>query len=137
MIPKSDLRERRLGDPYAFAVLQWPAVVAFMETPGEGWWLALKFALGLWVCLLSLAAIFGRRGAGPTFGFAVTLCAALVAAFWASQPGPWMYLWLALLPIGLYAAQRARLDEPGRASSRAATAGAPDLPDRGGTDGKL
>jgi hypothetical protein len=116
MTPAPDRRDaRRLGDPYAFAVLQWPAVVGALELPDAGWWVALKFALCLWVGLLALAATFGRRGAGPAFGLATSLCAALVAAFWASHPGAWMYLWLALLPIGFYAAQRARLDEPDRA----------------------
>jgi hypothetical protein len=113
MTPEHDRRRaRRLGDPYAFAVLQWPAVVGAMETPDVGWWLGLKIALGLSVGLLALAATFGRRGAGPAFGLATSLCAALVPAFWARHPGPWMYLWLTLLPIGFYAAQRARLDEP-------------------------
>ena len=113
MTPGADRRQaRRLGDAYAFAVLQWPAVVGALETPAAGGWLALKIALGLWVVLLALAATFGRRGAGPAFGLATSLCAALVAAFWASHPGLWMYLWLALLPIAFYAAQRTRLDEP-------------------------
>lgn len=131
MKPKREPQQaRRLGDPYAFAFLQWPAVVAIMEMPDGGWGLALKIGLGLWVGLLSLAATFGRRGAGPTFGLAISLCAALVAAFWASHPGPWMYLWLALLLIGFYAAQRARLEEPEPTPSATLMAGQPDTPRR-------
>ncbi len=103
---------RRLGDAYAIALLQWPAVIGWWGAPDEGWGLALKITLGLWVVLLSLAVTFGRKKAGTKFGLAITLCAVLVAAACATHPGPWLYPCLFLLMICFYAAQRARIQEP-------------------------
>ena len=84
-----------------------------VAAPGTGWWLALKIVLGLWVGLVALALIFGRRE-GTLFGTMMALCAALVGAIWVSNPGPWMWLWALLLVPAFYGAQRARLIEPSR-----------------------
>lgn len=104
--------DRRLGDSYAIALLHWPAVIGLIATPGQGWWIVLKLAFGIWVGLLALALVFGRRAAGTRFGTFMVLCAALVGAAWIAHPGPWMYLWLVLLVPAFYGAQRARMIEP-------------------------
>ena len=67
-------RDRRLGDPYAFALLQWPAVVLLFELPGGFWWMALKVALAIWLAVSTLAALFGRYREAPQFGACVALC---------------------------------------------------------------
>ncbi|MCP4997955.1 MAG: hypothetical protein GY933_04180 [Hyphomicrobiales bacterium] len=103
---------RRLGDAYAIALLQWPAVIGIWALSNDGWQLILKIGLSAWVVLLSLAVTFGRKEAGTRFGLATILCAVLVAAACAAHPGLWMFLWLFLLMVSFYAAQRAHLQEP-------------------------
>lgn len=100
---------RRLGDPYSFALLQWPAVLGLFELPGGFWGTAGKAALGLLLLLLTLSAFFGRYRATPQFGTANLLCCTAVAAFWWAHPDPWQFLWLALLAVGFFAMQRALL----------------------------
>ena len=108
----SDIATRPLGDSFAVAVIHWPAVVGFMEVGNQGWELAVRIALGVWIVVLSLAMIAGRGKAGAQWGLAMTMCAGLVAAFWAAHPGAWMYLFLGLLFLFFHVALRARLQEP-------------------------
>jgi hypothetical protein len=114
-----------VADVYAFAVLQWPAVIGLFELGGEGWQLAGRIALAAWLALMQLAAY--RRGHGRFFGNSMLLLAGCVAAFWWTHPGPWMYLWLALIPVGMYAAQTRTLTGAGRGAdaSSAATRASP------------
>jgi hypothetical protein len=73
----------------------------------QGWQLALKIALAVWLGLFHLIAY---RGAGGRFmGNSLLMLSACVAAFWWSHPGPWMYLWLAVIVIGMYATVRGAL----------------------------
>lgn len=102
---------RRLGDPYAFALLQWPCVVLLLELPGGLWWAALKVVLATWLAVSTLAAFFGRYRGAPRFGLCLVLCLGLVALFWTAHPGAWQFLWLLGLPIAFFAAQRALLAE--------------------------
>ena len=100
-----------MGDSFAVAVIHWPAVVGFMEVGNQGWELAVRIALGVWIVVLALAMIAGRGKAGAQWGLAMTMCAGLVAAFWAAHPGAWMYLFLGLLFLFFHVALRARLQE--------------------------
>ena len=103
---------RRLGDSYAIAILQWPAVIGFLEAPEDGLGSAVKWTCAAWVVVTVLTITFGRGEAGSRFGVAMSICAALVAAFWLAHPGGLMYVWLALLLLCFFAAQRARVAEP-------------------------
>jgi len=97
-------RSRAVGEVFTYALLLWPAVVALFMLQSEGWQLWLKIALGIWLGLLHLVAY---RGAGGRYaGNSLLMLSACVAAFWWTHPGPWMYLWLVVIMIGLYAAVR-------------------------------
>jgi hypothetical protein len=95
---------RAVGEIFTYALLLWPAVVGLFALHGEGWQLALKIALAVWLGLLHLVAY--RQGRGAFFGNSLLMLSACVAAFWWTHPGPWMYLWLIVVVIGLYAAVR-------------------------------
>ena len=93
-----------LGEVFTYALLLWPAVGALFLLESQAWQLALKMALAVWLGLFHLIAY---RGAGGRFlGNSMLMLSACVAAFCWSHPGPWMYLWLAAIVIGMYAAVR-------------------------------
>lgn len=98
---------RPLAEPYAFALLTWPAVVGLMAL--KPWdfsdWRAI--ALALWLLAMQLAAYGRRRGAG--FGNAMLLASGVVALACQTHPSPWSLAWLLPLFIVLFAAQQARL----------------------------
>lgn len=99
---------RRLAEPYAFALLLWPAVVALMlSRPAEPWTAYARAALWLWLGAMQLAAYTGGRGAG--FGNAVALMSGTVAVACATFPSPWALACLPVLMLTLYAAQRLRI----------------------------
>lgn len=104
---------RRLGDPFAFALLQWPCVVLLLELPEGAGWTVLRVGLALWLAATALAAFSGRGAAaardGPRFGLWMLICLGLVGLGWAARPGPWLYACLVALPFAFYAAQRAAL----------------------------
>ncbi|MFL6649902.1 MAG: hypothetical protein ACJ8J7_01305 [Sulfurifustaceae bacterium] len=95
---------RPVGDVFTFILLTWPAVVGLFFLTSEGWELAAKIALAVWLVLIHSIA-YGR-GRGAFFGNSLLMLTGCVAAFWWTHPGPWMYLWLAIIVIGLYAAVR-------------------------------
>lgn len=98
----------RLAEPYAFALLLWPAVGALMQSwPAEPWTAYARAALWLWLGVMHLAAYTGGRGAG--FGNAVALMSGTVAAACAAFPSPWALAGLPVLMLTLYAAQRLRI----------------------------
>ncbi len=118
---------RAVGEIFAFALLLWPAVIGLFALSSDGWQLALRIALAVWLGLLHLVAY--RRERGAFFGNSMLMLSACVAAFWWTHPGPWMYLWLVVLFIGLYAAIRGVLNARTPLSERAR---APDAADARG-----
>jgi len=98
---------RPLAEPYAFALLTWPAVVGLMALSPLDFsdWRAL--ALGAWLLIMQLAAYGKKRGAG--FGNAMVLSSILVALVCLTYPSPWSLAWLLPMFIVLFAAQQARL----------------------------
>lgn len=125
-MPQPPALERALAEPFAFALLQWPLLLAVLHLDrGGGWWLALRVACGLLLALALLAAY--ARGLG--FGNAMTAAAGCVAGAWWSWPTGWAVAWLALLALLLLAAQTAllrRLLEPGEAPSGAERRATPE-----------
>ncbi|MDD5366303.1 MAG: hypothetical protein PHR30_13270 [Gallionellaceae bacterium] len=105
---------RILAEPYAFALVTWPAVVGLLAPLPEAWSAWLMGGLGLWLGAMQLAAY--SRGAG--FGNVMLATSAVVALACLSHPSPWALAWLPALLIGLNAAQRVRLGSPGRSSAR-------------------
>jgi len=98
---------RAVGELFTYALLLWPAVVGLFVLQSQGWQLALRIALGIWLGLLHLVAY---RGAGGRFlGNSMLMLSACVAAFWWSHPGAWMYLWMFFILVGVYAAIRGSL----------------------------
>lgn len=95
---------RPLAEPYAFALITWPAAALALRlaAAGEQGW---AIAAVSWLTLFAVAAY--RRGAG--FGNVMLLTNAAVA--WASTayPSPWAFAAFPLLLIGLHGAQRALL----------------------------
>jgi hypothetical protein len=103
---------RAVGELFAYALLLWPAVVGLMVLQSQGWQLALRIAMAIWLLLMHLTAY---RGKGGRFvGTSLLMLSACVAGFWWAHPGPWMYPWLFVILVGLYASVRRVL----RASSR-------------------
>jgi len=96
-----------LAEPYAFALVQWPAVLAVLQLPSEGMLLGLRVAAGIWLALALLAA-YGR-GRGAAFGNVMVVLCGLVAGAWWTYPSAWTFAWAPALLISLYSAQRARL----------------------------
>jgi len=114
---------RAVGEVFTYALLLWPAVVGLIELRAEGWQLALKIGLAVWLGLLHIVAF--RQGRGAFFGNSLLMLSACIAAFWWTHPGPWMYLWLVVVVIGLYAAVRGVLNGRTLLSNPAPTPGAP------------
>jgi len=82
----------------------WPALSALFLLDTEGWQLAARIVLAVWLGLLHLVAY---RGAGGRYlGNSMLMLSGCVAAFWWAHPGPWMYPWLGVILIGLYASVR-------------------------------
>jgi hypothetical protein len=104
--PAPDLRTA-LAEPYAFAFVQWPAVLAILQLPDEGVLFVVRVAAGVWLALALLAAYV--RGRGAAFGNLMVLLCGCVAGAWWAYPSPWTFAWAPALLIGLYAAQFARL----------------------------
>lgn len=96
-----------IADVYAFAFLQWPALVGLLALGSESWELAVRIGLAGWLALMQLAA-YGR-GHGAQFGHGMLMLAGCVAGCWWAYPGPWIYPWLALILVGMYAVQRSAL----------------------------
>lgn len=109
--PVPDLA-KRLAEPYAFALLTWPAVLGLLVAIPDEWANPLRIALCLWLGAFHLAAYGGGRGAG--FGHAMLLMSGLVAACTMTFPSPWALAWLPPLLAVLLAAQRMRLRPPAR-----------------------
>lgn len=104
-----------VGEILTYTLLLWPAVIGLIVLKSEGWQLALKIVLAVWLGLMHLVAY---RGAGGRFiGNSIMMLSAFVAAFWWTHPGLWMYLWL-LIVIGLYASIRGLLGEKKLPASR-------------------
>ena len=75
-----------LSEPYAYIVLQWPALLGALALDSDGWPSITRIALFVLVALLQISA--WRRG-GAGFGnamFAATLCAATA---WQLYPSAW------------------------------------------------
>jgi hypothetical protein len=97
-------RERAVGELFTYVLLLWPAVVALFELGSEGWQLWLRIAAAIWLLLMHLTAY---RGAGGRFvGTSLVMLSLCVAGFWWTHPGPWMYAWLPVILVGLYASVR-------------------------------
>jgi len=111
--------ENPSAEPFAFALVQWPALIGVLAFDDTGWLLAARIALGAWLALTVLAAYSGRRGVA--FGNTMLLLLACVAGAWWAYPGAWVLAWLAPLLIGLHAAQRTRL-RPTQAADSGASA---------------
>ncbi|MFL6649104.1 MAG: hypothetical protein ACJ8KO_14180 [Sulfurifustaceae bacterium] len=95
---------RPVGDVFTYILLTWPAVVGMFFLTSEGWEPTAKIALAVWLALIH--GIAYGRGRGAFFGNSLLMLTGCVAAFWWTHPSPWMYLWLAIIVIGLYAAVR-------------------------------
>ncbi|MBI5936921.1 MAG: hypothetical protein HY850_03645 [Betaproteobacteria bacterium] len=102
--------DRALAEPYAFAVLLWPAVVGIYLLAGQDQPAFLRYALIAWLAIMHLAAYGGGRGMG--FGNVTLFNSAVVAMACHTYPSLWALAWLPLLLVGLYAAQRVRLNVP-------------------------
>lgn len=99
---------RALGEPVAFALLQWPALlVIVLWDDAEGWRFALRVALLVWCLAMTIAAYTGGRGRG--FGNAMLVMAMCVAGATWWHPSAWAWAWVVPLPVLLLAAQRLRL----------------------------
>lgn len=95
-----------IAEPYAFAVLLWPAVVGAFLLAGQDDALIWRYVLYAWLAIMHLAAYGGKRGMG--FGNVMLFNSAVVLMACYTHPSPWSLAWLPLLLIGLHAAQRAR-----------------------------
>jgi hypothetical protein len=96
--------QRAVGEIFTYALLLWPAVSALFMLESEGWQLAAKIAAGTWLVLLHPVAY--RGAGGRHVGTSVLMLSGCVAGFWWAHPGPWMYAWLAIILVGLYASVR-------------------------------
>ena len=66
-------------DPFAFALLQWPALIGVLELPHSPWgWMGIGL-LSLWILALQSAAFRGKYAIRPDFGFLI-LCPFLMFA---------------------------------------------------------
>ena len=110
MTDQQTLNARDLGDSFAVALLQWPALIGAMSLGQEGWALALRIVLGTWVALVALGLIFGRKE-GPRWGLAMSLAAGCIAALWLTHGTLWSLVWFALAMISFHAAIRVRITE--------------------------
>jgi hypothetical protein len=101
--PNAPTLRSRLAEPYAFAMLIWPAVIALATPLSDGWADWMRYTTMGWLVAMQLAAYTGRRGIG--FGNAVLLMSGIVALACASFPSPWTLAWLPALLVTLHAAQ--------------------------------
>ena len=99
--------DRALAEPYAFALLLWPAVVGIYLLTGQDQLSFLRYGLYVWLAIMHLAAYGGGRGIG--FGNVMLFNSGVVVMACQTYPSPWTLAWLPVLLIGLYAAQRTRL----------------------------
>ncbi|MBX3607185.1 MAG: hypothetical protein KF788_18040 [Piscinibacter sp.] len=113
-------RDRLAAEPFAFALVQWPALVGALAWDGPGWESAGRWAMVAWLALTVLAGYSGRRPAA--FGNLLVLLLVVVGFAWWTGPGAVQLAWLPPLLVGLYAAQRARL-RPATAAPPAQPAG--------------
>ena len=97
--------ETAVGEVFTYPLLLWPALSAVLLLESEGWQLAVKIAAAVWLVLMHLVAY--RGAGGRSLGTSLLMLSGCVAGFWWAHPGPWMYLWLAVIFIGLYASVRA------------------------------
>ena len=104
------------GDIFTFALLLWPAVVGLVALPDQGWTLALKIALAIWLGVMHLVAY--RQQGKAFFGNSMLMLSGCVAGFWWTHPGSWMYAWLLTILVGVYAVVRGALQ--GRSQTGAA-----------------
>jgi hypothetical protein len=95
---------RAVGELFTYVLLLWPAVVGLFELRSEGWQLWLRIAAAIWLALMHLTAYRGRGG--RYLANSLLMLSGCVAGFWWTHPGPWMYLWLFVIVVGLYAAVR-------------------------------
>lgn len=102
--PASKALARALAEPFAFALVTWPAVVGLMVPLLADWG---RIVVGVWLAAMQFAAYGGRRGAG--FGNAMLAASGVVAAACLTYPSPWTLAWLAPLLVVLHTAQLARL----------------------------
>jgi hypothetical protein len=105
--PQVHVPSSALAEPYAFAMVQWPAMLAVLQLPNDGGLLFARIAAGIWLALAVFAA-YGR-GRGAAFGNVMLFTCALAAGAWWTYPSAWTFAWAPALLIGLYSAQRARL----------------------------
>lgn len=117
-----------LGEPFAFALLTWPAAAATMywSAPDD---LAWRIVALLWLALFHLTAY--HRGRGPGFGNTMLLLSGTVAWAWSNVPDGWTLAAFPVLLIGLHGAQRALLRRqgghagtPGESADQEASSGA-------------
>lgn len=98
---------RLLAEPFAFALVTWPAVIGLMAPLPADWSGWAKGALGAWLAAMHLAAYW--RDGRPGFGNVMLFNSAIVALACMTYPSPWTLVWLPSLLVGLHAAQKARL----------------------------
>lgn len=103
-IPAAAPGVRAVGELFAYVLLLWPAVIGLFELGSQGWQLWLRIAAAIWLLLMHLTAYRGRGG--RYLANSLLMLSGCVAGFWWTHPGPWMYLWLVVILIGLYAAVR-------------------------------
>jgi hypothetical protein len=103
--PSGSNSERAVGELFTYALLLWPAVVALFELGSEGWQLWLRVAAAVWLLLMHMTAYRSKSG-GRYLANSLAMLSACVAGFWWTHPGPWMYLWLVTIHVGLYASVR-------------------------------
>ncbi len=101
--------EDHLAEPFAFALVTWPAAALVVHLGDNDFW--LRLAAGLWLLAFQLAA-YGR-GRGVGFGNAMLLTSVVTALAWWAFPSPWCWLAFPLLLIGLHGAERALLRQRG------------------------
>ncbi len=99
--------ERPLADPYAFALLQWPATAMLLQIDQGGWLWGVKILIGLWLAVMLLAAYAGRRPGRMAFGNAMLLSNGCISLGWWLFPSGWAWLTAALALLLLYTGQRA------------------------------
>jgi len=99
----------RLADPFAFALVTWPAAALAVQlsAPEEAVWRIVSI---VWLAIFQLAAY--RRGRGAGFGNVMLFTTAVVALAWWAFPSRWCWAAFPLLLIGLHGAQRALLRRP-------------------------
>lgn len=104
--------ERKLADPYAFALLQWPATLGILTIGNQGWGLALNIVLGLWLALMVLAGYAGKRPGRMAFGNTMVLTNVTVGLAYWLHASAWVFLWLGITLLLFYVAQRALFRDP-------------------------